>query len=69
MGRPRNNRDNVLVIVGLALIFFGVKKLLGSEDYTSWFLYGGALVAAGILDPLLALTGKKSKEKPEQRPE
>ncbi|EJL6396829.1 hypothetical protein NMR99_003926 [Vibrio navarrensis] len=43
--------------------------LLGSEDYTSWFLYGGALVAAGILDPLLALTGKKSKEKPEQRPE
>jgi uncharacterized membrane protein len=62
MSRPRNNRDNLFVVIGVVLLFVGFKNLMGSEDYSNWFYYGGALIAAGVLDPILALTGKKTEE-------
>ena len=66
MSRPRNNRDNLFVIVGLVIVSIGIKKVIGNDGYTkefgNWFWYGGIIIAAGILDPILALTGKKDKE-------
>lgn len=66
MSRPRNNKDNLFVVIGLGVLFIGLKKFIDFDGYNKeigyWLLVGGALLAAGILDPILAFTGKKKDD-------
>lgn len=62
MARPRTNFDNILVVAGLVLLFSGLKKYIDNDGFTKdigyFLLSGGAILVAGIIDPLLCSSSK-----------